>query len=272
MIEAPGAKFSKTISTGSSEIDAKMGGGIPSGSLTLVEGQSDSGKSVVVQQMIWGSLHDGATVTLYTSENTVKSFIRQMASLSLDILDFMLLRRLKVLEVSTQRSGLKPEQIFEMLLNSMRADRTSDLIVVDSLTTFVTHTSSEATLAYFEECREICSDGRTVINVANSYAFDNAALARLRSMCDALMCSCHIGVCLKLLNHATQSQFVVNIVPGRQTFIGHVQGFQFAACLLKHLSRAPCDAAKQTGLHPVERQQIVSAIMAGTDNGRQAAP
>lgn len=185
MIEAPGAKFSKTISTGSSEIDAKMGGGIPSGSLTLVEGQSDSGKSVVVQQMIWGSLHDGATVTLYTSENTIKSFIRQMGSLSLDILDFMLLRRLKVLEVSTQRSGLDAEQIFDMLLDSMRADRTSDLIVVDSLTTFVTHTSSNATLAYFESCREICSDGRTVINVANSYAFDNAALARLRSMCDA---------------------------------------------------------------------------------------
>ncbi|MCH7738763.1 MAG: flagellar accessory protein FlaH [Chloroflexi bacterium] len=185
MIEAPGAKFSKTISTGSSEIDAKMGGGIPSGSLTLVEGQSDSGKSVVVQQMIWGSLHDGATVTLYTSENTIKSFIRQMGSLSLDILDFMLLRRLKVLEVSTQRSGLEAEQIFDMLLDSMRADRTSDLIVVDSLTTFVTHTSSNATLAYFESCREICSDGRTVINVANSYAFDNAALARLRSMCDA---------------------------------------------------------------------------------------
>lgn len=185
MIEAPGAKFSKTISTGSSEIDAKMGGGIPSGSLTLVEGQSDSGKSVVVQQMIWGSLHDGATVTLYTSENTIKSFIRQMGSLSLDILDFMLLRRLKVLEVSTQRSGLDAEQIFDMLLDSMRADRTSDLIVVDSLTTFVTHTSSDATLAYFESCREICSDGRTVINVANSYAFDNAALARLRSMCDA---------------------------------------------------------------------------------------
>ncbi|NQW17892.1 MAG: flagellar accessory protein FlaH [Chloroflexi bacterium] len=185
MIEAPGARFSKTLSTGNAEIDNKMGGGIPSGSLTLVEGQSDSGKSVVVQQMIWGSLMDGATVTLYTSENTVKSFIRQMSSLSLDILDFMLLRRLKVLEVSTQRSGMDSKQIFEMLLDSMRADRTSDLVVVDSLTTFVTHTSSDDTLAYFEECREICSDGRTVMNVANSYAFDNAALARLRSMCDA---------------------------------------------------------------------------------------
>ena len=152
MIEAPGARFSKTLSTGNAEIDNKMGGGIPSGSLTLIEGQSDSGKSVVVQQMMWGSLMDGATVTLYTSENTVKSFIRQMASLSLDILDFLLLRRLKVLEVSTQRSGMNSKQIFEMLLASMRADRISDLVVVDSLTPFVTHTSSDDTLSYSEEC------------------------------------------------------------------------------------------------------------------------
>ena len=91
----------KVISTGSSEIDKKLGGGIPAGSLTLIEGQSDSGKSVVAQQMIWGSLHDGASVVLYTTENTVKSFIRQMASLALDVLDFVLLGRLRIVEVSS---------------------------------------------------------------------------------------------------------------------------------------------------------------------------
>lgn len=175
----------KAISTGNGEIDTKMGGGIPRGSLTLIEGQSDSGKSVVAQQMIWGSLSDGATVTLYTSENTVKSFIRQMSSLSLDILDYLLLRRLKVVEVSSQRAGLSSQQVFEHLLEAMNTDRGSDIIVVDSLTTFVTHTGAEATLEYFENCREICGDGRTILNIANSYAFDNATLARLRSMCDA---------------------------------------------------------------------------------------
>ncbi|MBI4305427.1 MAG: flagellar accessory protein FlaH [Chloroflexi bacterium] len=179
------SELKKAISTGNAEIDNKMGGGIPLGSLTLIEGQSDSGKSVVSQQLIWGSLQDGATVTLYTSENTVKSFIRQMSSLSLDILDFLLLRRLQIMEVTTQRTGLSPKEVFDTLLVAMRGDRTSDLIVVDSLTTFVTHTGSEETLGYFEACRDLCGDGRTIVNVANSYAFDNATLARLRSMCDA---------------------------------------------------------------------------------------
>ena len=60
------------ISTGHGEIDKKLGGGIPVGSLTLVEGQSDAGKSVLCQQMIWGSLKDDFKVILFTTENTVK--------------------------------------------------------------------------------------------------------------------------------------------------------------------------------------------------------
>lgn len=176
----------KVISTGSSEIDKKLGGGIPAGSLTLLEGQSDSGKSVVAQQMIWGSLHDGACVVLYTTENTVKSFIRQMASLALDVLDFVLLGRLRIVEVSSGRSGLSAAEVLELLVISMRKDTGADMMVVDSLTTFVSHGVSDEAVAYFEECREICSDyGKTIMNISNSYAFDNSTLARLRSMCDA---------------------------------------------------------------------------------------
>ena len=44
------------ICTGHSEIDKRLGGGIPVGSLTLIEGQSDAGKSVLAQQMMWLSL------------------------------------------------------------------------------------------------------------------------------------------------------------------------------------------------------------------------
>ena len=172
--------------TRSPEVGKKPGRGIPAGSLTLLEGQSDSGKSVVAQQMIWGSLHDGASVVLYTTENTVKSFIRQMASLALDVLDFVLLGRLRIVEVSSGRSGLSAAEVLELLVISMRKDTGADMMVVDSLTTFVSHGVSDEAVAYFEDCREICSDyGKTIINISNSYAFDNSTLARLRSMCDA---------------------------------------------------------------------------------------
>src|SRR5512147_1026325 len=84
------------ISTGHPEIDKKLGGGIPIGSLILIEGQSDAGKSVLCQQMLWGSLASGHGVLLFTTENTVKSLVSQMDSLGQHVLDYLLLGRLKI--------------------------------------------------------------------------------------------------------------------------------------------------------------------------------
>ena len=180
-----GQPKSKVISTGNSEIDKKLGGGIPLGSMTLIEGESDSGKSVLAQQMIWGSLHDGFDVVLYTTENTVKSFVRQMASLSLDISDFILLRKLKIYPIMASKAKLSAEQVFTVLLAGIDSFENPTLAVVDSLTTFITHTSIEVTMTYFETCKEYCDRGHAVINVVNSYAFGEADLGRVRSMCDA---------------------------------------------------------------------------------------
>ena len=182
--EAPGEK-KRVISTGNSEIDKKMGGGIPAGSLILIEGQSDSGKSVLTQQLMWGSLYDGFNVVLYTTENTIKSFTRQMTSLSLDISDFLLLGKLKIYEIKASRSQLSPSKVFTLLLADLEDRGGSSLIVVDSLTTFITHSSIEETMTYFEICKHYCDRGMTIITVVNSYAFGEADLGRVRSMCDA---------------------------------------------------------------------------------------
>ena len=162
-----------------------MGGGIPLGSMTLIEGVSDSGKSVLCQQMIWGSLYDGLQVVLYTTENTVKSFTRQMASLNLDVSDFILLGKVKVFPMMASRFNLEPEQVYTALLADLETRRDLTLVVVDSLTTFITHTSIEETMTYFGNYKRFCDKGMSVINVVNSYAFGEAELARVRSICDA---------------------------------------------------------------------------------------
>ena len=94
----------RVISTGSAEIDKKMGGGIPEGSLILIEGSSNAGKSVVTQQLIYGALNSGFRCVLYTTENTPRSLFRQMSSLSLDILDFYLLGAFNVYPVPAAMS------------------------------------------------------------------------------------------------------------------------------------------------------------------------
>ena len=127
------------VSTGSSEIDKKMGGGIPIGSLVLLEGQSDAGKSVLSRHFTYGALNDRMSVAYYSTENTVKSLMSQMSSLNLDVTDYFLCDRMRVyrLEIkSVQESD--PHQSYQALLDHFRElpERIS-LVVVDSLTGLV---------------------------------------------------------------------------------------------------------------------------------------
>src|SRR3954465_10268249 len=109
----------RTISVGNDEIDKKLGGGIPVGSLILVEGQSDSGKSVLVQQMIYGTLQGNFKATLFTSEDSVKSFLRQMQSLDKDVLDEMLLGMFKVYQMKATKHGEDTTYSLDTLLAAL---------------------------------------------------------------------------------------------------------------------------------------------------------
>jgi archaeal flagellar protein FlaH len=177
----------RLITTGNGEIDKKVGGGLPEGSLTLIEGQSDAGKSVLTQQLIWGSLQNGFQVAVYTTENTTASFLRQMASLSLEVTDFFLLRRLDIYTVPNTFSEEDSSEIFHRLLDHVARNQTRDLFVVDSLTALIAHASESQTLDFFSSAKEICDQEKTLIMTVHSYALDEQLLARLRSICDAHM-------------------------------------------------------------------------------------
>jgi flagellar protein FlaH len=172
------------ISTGSREIDDKMGGGVPHGSMTLIEGDSHSGKSVLTQQMSWGSLHDGFRLSFFTTENTVKSLVRQMNSLNIDITDYLLLGRLRLfpMEISQSRA-----ETMNVLLQALQAEgaRGSDMIVVDALTPCITSSPIETVLTFFEKCKRLCSAGMTIVIVVHSHAVEKELLVRITSLCDA---------------------------------------------------------------------------------------
>ncbi|MEA3407807.1 MAG: ATPase domain-containing protein [Chloroflexota bacterium] len=173
---------SKIISTGSAELDDKMGGGIPLGSFSLIEGSSGAGKSVLVQQLIWGSLQGGSRLTLFTSENTVRSLVKQMQSLSLEILDFLLLGRLRIYPMELARLG---KEAPDSLLKAMQAEANRDMIFVDALTAAIGRSADEDVISFFEGAKRLCSRGTTVVLVLHSHAVGKDLLIRLRSLCDA---------------------------------------------------------------------------------------
>ncbi len=170
------------INSGNVELDSKMGGGLPIGSLTLIEGSSGAGKSVLSQQMIKGALNQGLRGTLFTSENTVKSLITQMQSIDMDILDFLLLGKFKAFPIQLSRLG---QQAPFMLLQVMKTQKNCDFIVVDSFTSAIAQSATNLQiLSFFEECKGLCASGITVIVTLHSLATNPDLVGPIRSMCD----------------------------------------------------------------------------------------
>jgi flagellar protein FlaH len=207
------------ITTGNPEIDKKIGGGIPVGSLTLLEGPSDSGKSVIAQQMIWGSLNSGHHVKVFTTENTVKSIIRQMDSLGLGVMDYYFLRRLNVHPL--RLSGQTNESIngLHALVDTISRESNS-LVFIDSLTGFVMHAPVAETMAFFEGCKNICNDGRTVVCTLHSAACEESTIIRIRSMCDS-----HLSLGVEVVGDKLIKTLEVAKVRGAERGTGNILSF-----------------------------------------------
>ncbi len=179
-------RLNATITTGNVEIDKKLGGGIPAGSLTLIEGQSDAGKSVLAQHFARGGLGQDVAVAYYTTENTVKSLLTQMASLSLYVTDHFLVDRFRVYPLHISGQDVDSQLVFDKLYKHFkRLPKAFKVIIVDSVTNVVTHGQQHEIIEFFINCKELCDEGLTVITVVHSYAFDEGMLIRVRSLCDA---------------------------------------------------------------------------------------
>ena len=127
------------ISTGSIEIDRRIGGGIPYATLMLIEGESSSGKSTLTQQLLCGCLTSGEDAAVYVTEQTVQSLLRQMDSLALDVRDYFLLDHLQIFPISIPPDSLDAGVVFQELSNHIGRQEACRVIIIDSLTTFISH-------------------------------------------------------------------------------------------------------------------------------------
>ena len=218
LLDSEGDEKSKVISTGNPELDGRMGGGIPLGSLTLIEGASGAGKSVLTQQMMHGSLEDSHKLALFSSENTVKSLIKQMRSLNLDIMDYLLLGRMRIYPIET--SGLGKDAL-STLSQAMRRERDRQMIYVDSLTSSISNSSDRGVLGFFEEAKRLCNDGKTVVVIVHTHGLDNELLIRLRSLCDA-----HLQLRTEEVGQKLVKTLEVTKVRGADKATGNIVSFE----------------------------------------------
>lgn len=80
-----------TVSTGDPALDAILGGGIPTGSMTIVAGEPGTGKTILALQMLFGAARKGQKCLYFTtlSEPAIKviRYMQQFEFFDVDLID-----------------------------------------------------------------------------------------------------------------------------------------------------------------------------------------
>ena len=210
-----------SISTGNKELDKAIGGGIPYRTLMLMEGQSAAGKSTLSQQFIWGALTAGENAALYTTEQSVQSFLRQMASLGEDVSHYFLLDHLRIFPLNIPLGSIAPAQLFRQLSEHLRQQTDCRIIVVDSLTTIVSQADGKLIQEFFAECKKLCEEGKVIICTVHTNAFAEEILTRVRSICDA-----HIRLQVEKAGSKLLKTIEVAKIRGAEMNTGTISGFE----------------------------------------------
>ncbi len=151
------------LSTGRAEIDQQMGGAIPWGSLTLIEGKHATGKSVLCQHLTYSALQSGSGAAFYTSEAGSPSLISQMGSLGLDVMDHFLLDNLRIFPLEPSDPPSEATDRLDLLLRHISAlPAEFEFVVVDSFNALLPISSPDALANFFTGCRQLCRDGKTI--------------------------------------------------------------------------------------------------------------
>ncbi|MET1123757.1 MAG: ATPase domain-containing protein [Archaeoglobaceae archaeon] len=211
------------LSSGNSEIDKRLGGGIPLGSLTLIEGENDTGKSVLCQQITYGGLVQGHRVAYYTTENTIRSLLKQMESLSLDVSDFYAWGYLRIFPLHLEGMDWSAEQmknILNLLADHIKAVK-ENVAVIDSLTMFTTYSTEDDILEFLTKLKNICDNGKTILITLHQHAFKEDTLVRIRAACD-----CHLFLRREQVGDRYVSVLEVQKVRGARKTTGNIVSFE----------------------------------------------
>lgn len=165
--------------------DNVLGGGLTIETLTLLEGNPNTGKSVICQYLIYAAIVAGRNVTCFSTDHTSDTLVEKMRSIDLDLSSYLKEGQLDIRPLERPASEDDPAELLAQLLKDIQTiPPESGLIIVDSITSLAQISQDRPVLNFFARCQESCTDGKTVVIVARDSAFDPMLLPRLNDVCN----------------------------------------------------------------------------------------
>ena len=185
-------------------LNKELGGGIPRGSIVLLEGDYGAGKSAISQRFSYGFTEEDASVTFLSTELTVSGFIDQMNSLSYDIVKPLLREELLFLHADFDSAGaLRGNEDAErkQLLKRLMEAQTMwepDIVIIDTFDAILRNDPTfeslvrqnderQAALEIISFFRDMISDGKIIVLTVDPSTVDEEAIGPFRSIADVFI-------------------------------------------------------------------------------------
>ena len=185
------------------QLNKELGGGIPRGSIVLLEGDYGAGKSAISQRFSYGLVDEGASVTLLSTELTVSGFIDQMFSLDYDVTKPLLNEQLLFLAADFDSGGAFSDssgERKELLRRLMEAETmwNSDVVILDTFDSILRNDPTfealvrnneerQAALEIISFFRDMISSGKVIVLTVDPSAVGEEAIGPFRSIADVFL-------------------------------------------------------------------------------------
>jgi archaellum biogenesis ATPase FlaH/CheY-like chemotaxis protein len=194
------------IMLGIRQFDQALRGGIPLGSMTLIEGSPASGKTVICEHLTSAALKDGPLVAFYTSAPESRPLAPHMASLGLEAPRRVNDNRFDIFPFEPPHDRLKSaREMFDRLLSSF--SRMSEagvrVIIIDDIREALARASRGEVIRLFESCKDMSKRGLTFIVAMRTSSVEGGLMGQLHSMFDT-----HLNLSLRIEGHDHQADLV----------------------------------------------------------------
>ncbi|PSP53632.1 ATPase [Halobacteriales archaeon QH_7_68_42] len=186
-------------------LNKELGGGIPPGSIVLVEGDYGAGKSAMSQRFAYGLCQEDHSVTMLSTELTVGSFLDQMHSLDYDMVEHLLDENILFLhadigEGNRLSGGGDDSDRKDLLKRLMEAEVMweSDVIVIDTFDAILRNDPKfealvrqneerQAALEVISYFRDVISRGKVIMLTVDPSTLDEEAIGPFRAIADVFI-------------------------------------------------------------------------------------
>lgn len=222
------------------ELSERLGGGLPRGSLIVIEAPYGAGKSIVTQRMMYGLLQNGHSIGVVSTELTSLGFIQQMQSLQYSVEQAMLDNRLLFLPVYPLVSRRRVPTDLLARLRSADALYEKEVIVIDTFSKLLSdqlrvfreagesHSNLSAESALLMEAEEtlyhikrLAAIGKTLIVTIEPQRMSEDLLMLFRDASDV-----HLSLDFTLVGNTAARRIVVNRFSRAANRFGDVIGYR----------------------------------------------